>query len=65
MKKIYQSYLSENVQFLEVKFSVYLNRRDFVILYATSEETDPPAYMRIRTWPFSVRRMRSTVSSDF
>ena len=23
----YQSFLSENVQFLEVKFSIYLNRR--------------------------------------
>ena len=27
----YQSFLSENVQFLEVKFSMYLNRRVFVI----------------------------------
>ena len=29
MKK-YQSFLSENVQFLQVKFSIYLNRRVFV-----------------------------------
>ena len=28
----YQSFLSENFQFLEVKFSVYLNRRVFVML---------------------------------
>ena len=26
----YQSFLSENFQFLEVKFSIYLNRRVFV-----------------------------------
>ena len=25
-------FLSENVQFLEVKFSIYLNRRDFVMV---------------------------------
>ena len=30
MKK-YQRFLSENFQFLEVKFSVYLNRRVFVM----------------------------------
>ena len=29
--KIYQSFLSENFQFLEVKFSIYLNRRVFVM----------------------------------
>ena len=28
----YQSFLSENFQFLEVKFSVYLNRRVFVMI---------------------------------
>ena len=31
MKK-YQSFLSENVQFLEVKFSTYLNRHVFVMI---------------------------------
>ena len=31
MKK-YLSFLSENVQFLEVKFSIYLNRRVFVMV---------------------------------
>ena len=31
MKNI--SFLSENFQFLEVKFSLYLNRRVFVMLY--------------------------------
>ena len=30
MKK-YQSFLSENFQFLEVKFSIYLNRHVFVM----------------------------------
>ena len=28
----YQFFLSENFQFLEVKFSIYLNRRVFVML---------------------------------
>ena len=27
----YQSFLSENFQFLEVKFSIYLNRRIFIM----------------------------------
>ena len=27
----YRSFLSENFQFLEVKFAIYLNRRVFVI----------------------------------
>ena len=27
----YQSFLSENFQYLEVKFSIYLNRRVFVM----------------------------------
>ena len=31
MKK-YHSFLSENFQFLEVKFSIYLNRRVFVMI---------------------------------
>ena len=29
----YRSFLSQNFQFLEVKFSLYLNRRVFVMLY--------------------------------
>ena len=29
----YQSFLSEHFQFLEVKFSVYLNRRVFVMIF--------------------------------
>ena len=33
MKK-YQSFLSENFQFLEVKFSIYLNRCVFVMVNA-------------------------------
>ena len=28
----YQSFLSENLQFLEMKFSIYLNRRVFVMV---------------------------------
>ena len=30
----YQSFLSENFQFLEVKFSIYLNRRVYVMYFA-------------------------------
>ena len=29
--EIYQNFLSENFQFLEVMFSIYLNRRVFVM----------------------------------
>ena len=37
--KRYQSFLSENFQFLEVKFSIYLNRRVFVMhTYLSYEE---------------------------
>ena len=37
MKKKYQGFLSENIQLLEVKLSIYLNRRVFVMsLYFTS-----------------------------
>ena len=32
----YQSFLSENFQFLEVKFSIYLNRRVFVMVIITT-----------------------------
>ena len=35
MKK-YQRFLSENCQFLEVKFSIYLNRRVFVMFHNVS-----------------------------
>ena len=38
MKK-YQSFLSENFQFLEVKFSIYLNRRVFVMDWIDSFHT--------------------------
>ena len=44
MKK-YQIFLSENFQFLEVKFSIYLNRRVFVMLMY-------PVPLRLtETWP--------------
>ena len=29
----YEFFLTKNVQFLEVKFSIYLNRRVFVMMY--------------------------------
>ena len=37
MKK-YQSFLSENFQFLEVKFSIYLNRRVFVMFQVKNSD---------------------------
>ena len=35
----YQSFLSENFQFLEVKFSIYLNRRVFVMMVCLKQTT--------------------------
>ena len=40
MKK-YQSFLSENFQFLEMKFSIYLNRHVFVMGFSTSLRLKP------------------------
>ena len=40
MKK-YQRFLSENFQFLEVKFSIYLNRRVFVMLCSDTVRRHP------------------------
>ena len=40
MKK-YQSFLSENFQFLEVKFSIYLNRRAFGNGYDRNVQNSP------------------------
>ena len=34
----YQKFLSENFQFLEVKFSIYLNRRVFVMISSHLKE---------------------------
>ena len=39
MKK-YQSFLSENFQFLEVKFSICLNRRVFVMKERNDRKND-------------------------
>ena len=36
----YQSFLSENFQFLEVKFSIYLNRRVFVMEFSMTVYLD-------------------------
>ena len=34
----YQNFLSENFQFLEVNFSIYLNRRVFVMIMKGSKK---------------------------
>ena len=39
MKK-YQSFLSENFQFLEVKFSIYLNRHVFLMMFRNGIKAD-------------------------
>ena len=40
----YLSFLSENFKFLEIKFSIYLNRRVFVMIQkAPSEDSDQTA----------------------
>ena len=38
----YQNFLSENFRFLVVKFSVYLNRRVFVMIVYICIGLDPP-----------------------
>ena len=43
--EIYQNFLSENFQFLVVKFSVYLNRHDFVMYkHLTYRDSFPGIY---------------------
>ena len=49
MKK-YQSFLSKNFQFLEVKFSVYLNRHVFI--------------MQIKLLPFSIAFIRPYIEMN-
>ena len=43
MKNIRVFFLTENFQFLEVKFSIYLNRRIFVMVHQTKQPT--PAHI--------------------
>ena len=53
-----QSFLSENFQFLEVKFSIYLNRRVFVIFFTKT----PFCYNRcvqILRWKSPFQKFRS------
>ena len=59
MKNI-RLFLSENFQFLEVKFSIYLNRRVFVMqkIYLVNDaDSDQPAQLRSVigdfTWHFA------------
>ena len=42
----YQSFLSENFQFLEVKFSIYLNRHVFVMSGAIDLVDSPDEQLR-------------------
>ena len=46
MKK-YQNFLSKNFQFLEVKFSIYLNRRVFVMYRIYSDPSKLAASNRV------------------
>ena len=41
MKNI-RVFLSENFQFLEVKFSIYLNRRVFVMVFCFKADNESP-----------------------
>ena len=43
----YQSILSENVQFLEVKFSIYLNRRVFVMIWINKDSDQTAGMCRL------------------
>ena len=51
--KKYQSFLSENFQFLEVKFSIYLNRHVFVMAQSVehpyTESYITPSHQRTAT----------------
>ena len=50
--KIIGIFLPENIQFLVVKFSIYLNRRVFVMandaifIHSDNDDSDPTARMR-------------------
>ena len=57
MKK-YQRFLSENFQFLELKFSIYLNRRVFV-MFRFDALTELGAFMRTEFLRVSVLRVVS------
>ena len=54
MKK-YQRFLSENFQFLEVKFSIYLNRRVFVMGLFVQKPT-------VNTVDAIIRKRRAKIS---
>ena len=56
MKK-YQSFSSENFRNLEVKFSIYLNRRVFVILLGESS--------LLEVFPFTLRKVSFVSLSVF
>ena len=43
----YQTFLSENFQFLEVKFSTYLNRGVFVMFYWSTHTSPPTVYLYV------------------
>ena len=40
----YQSFLSENFQFLQVKFSIYLNRRVFIMIFLVLKSKNSRAF---------------------
>ena len=46
----YQNFLSENFQFLEMKFSIYLNKRVFVRTIIAFEETSIGRQMYVLTF---------------
>ena len=46
----YLSFLSENFQFLEIKFSIYLNRRVFVMIALVKRGYQEIIYFLISSW---------------
>ena len=50
--EIYQIFLSENFHFLVVKFSVYLNRHDFIIFDVQSRDSFPGIYNKFLVFIF-------------
>ena len=58
MKKI-SEFLSENFEFLVLKFSIYLNRRVFIMV----KENTCKDLQRLTSFPFSFNCFRRTVAS--
>ena len=68
--KTYLLFLSENFQFLVVKFSVYLNRHVFImdikLLFFSSAQQVWISYQKMTylNWPLTIHRMIWTITNS-